>query len=44
MAPLPPPIVAEPINIKSTIAHHKAFMSTKPPNFTGKEKPDKAEV
>lgn len=43
MALPPPPVVTEPIVTTSTATHHRAFMSTKLPNFTGKEDHDKVD-
>ncbi|CAN6445433.1 unnamed protein product [Victoria cruziana] len=43
VTPPPPPVMADPIEGTSAASHHKAFMSTKPPQFSGREDPEKAE-
>ncbi|CAN6447220.1 unnamed protein product [Victoria cruziana] len=47
VAPPPPPVApaepVEPTGITPTAAQHKAFMSTKPPQFTGRKGADRAE-
>ncbi|CAN6454842.1 unnamed protein product [Victoria cruziana] len=43
VTPPPPPVMADPVEGTSAVSHHKAFMSAKPPQFSGREDPEKAE-